>query len=151
RRRLLTVTDSSTSRPAEPRSPMPSRPRPPSPFLHYRWQYTNTLSILHRLIGIALTAGFALLITVLVALASGASAYSGVVRLAESAAGNLLFFFILATFAFHVSNGIRHLAWDAGFGFDRTQARRSAWLVLVAAIVFGVCALITFGHLYHER
>jgi succinate dehydrogenase / fumarate reductase cytochrome b subunit len=123
---------------------MPSRPRPLSPFLHYRWQYTNTLSILHRLIGIALTAGFALLITGLVALASGASAYSGVVRLAESAAGNLLFFFILATFGFHVSNGIRHLAWDAGFGISRTQARRSAWLVLVAAVAigFGVCAFI---------
>jgi succinate dehydrogenase / fumarate reductase, cytochrome b subunit len=123
---------------------MLSRPRPLSPFLHYRWQYTNTLSILHRLSGIALTAGFVLLVTGLVALASGASAYSRVVRLAESAVGKLLLLFILAAFGFHLSNGIRHLAWDAGFGFSRTQARRSAWLVLVAAvaIVFGVCAFI---------
>jgi succinate dehydrogenase / fumarate reductase cytochrome b subunit len=123
---------------------MPSRTRPLSPFLHYRWQYTNTLSIMHRLSGIALTAGFMLFITGLVALGSGASAYSRVVRFAESAGGKFLLFFILATFGFHVSNGIRHLAWDAGFGFSRTQARRSAWLVLVAAvaIVFGVCAVI---------
>lgn len=123
---------------------MPYRTRPLSPFLHYRWQYTNTLSILHRLSGIALTAGFMLLITGLVALASGASAYSRLVRPAESAAGKLLLLFLLATFGFHVSNGIRHLTWDAAFGFSRTQARRSAWLVLVAAVAigFGVCAFI---------
>jgi succinate dehydrogenase/fumarate reductase cytochrome b subunit len=28
--------------------------RPLSPFLHYRWQYTNTLSILHRISGVLL-------------------------------------------------------------------------------------------------
>jgi succinate dehydrogenase / fumarate reductase cytochrome b subunit len=130
---------------------MLSRARPLSPFPQYRWQYTNTLSILHRLSGIALTAGFMLLVTGLVAIASGASAYSRVVRFAESAAGHLLLFFVFAAFGFHVSNGIRHLAWDAGFVLNRTQARRSAWPVLVAALVLGVCAVITSGHLRHER
>jgi succinate dehydrogenase / fumarate reductase, cytochrome b subunit len=76
---------------------MPFRPRPLSPFLHYRWQYTNTLSILHRLSGIALTAGFMLLILGLVAIASGASAYSRVVRLSESAVGKFLLFLNLGT------------------------------------------------------
>jgi succinate dehydrogenase / fumarate reductase, cytochrome b subunit len=119
--------------------------------MHYRWQYTNTLSILHRLSGIALTVGFFLLVMGLVALASSATAYARVVRLAVSMPSKLLLLFVLATFGYHMSNGIRHLAWDAGFGLDRAQARRSGWLVLWAAlaIVLGVCALIAWEH--HER
>ena len=131
---------------------MSTRPRPLSPFLHYRWQYTNTLSILHRLSGIALTMGFGLLVAGLVAIATGASGYARVVRLSASAPGKLLLFFILAAFGYHVSNGIRHLAWDAGFGFDRTLARRTGWLVVLAAVPIGlgVCALLVWGHLRHE-
>lgn len=129
---------------------MPTRPRPTSPFLHYRWQYTNTLSILHRLSGIALTMGFILLITGLVAIASGASSYARVVRLAASAPAKLFLLFILAAFGYHMSNGIRHLAWDAGFGFDRTVARRTGWLAVLAALALGVCALLVWGSHRHE-
>jgi len=130
---------------------MSTRSRPLSPFLHYRWQYTNTLSILHRLSGIALTMGFLLLVTGLVAIATGSSGYARAVRLSSSAPGKLLLFFILAAFGYHVSNGIRHLAWDAGFGFDRAHARRTGWLVALAAlaIVLGACALFVWGHLRH--
>src|SRR5260370_41870000 len=141
-----------TRRARELRSSMSSRPQPLSPFLHYRWRYTNTLSILHRLSGIALTMGFVLLVTGLVAIATGSSGYARVVRLSASAPGRLLLFFILAAFGYHVSNGIRHLAWDAGFGFDRTLARRTGWLVVLAALAIGlgVSALLVWGHLRHE-
>lgn len=131
---------------------MSPRSRPLSPFLHYRWQYTNTLSILHRLSGVALTAGFILLVVGLVAIATGSSGYARVVRVCASAPGKCLLFFILAAFGYHASNGIRHLAWDAGFGFDRALARRTGWLVVVAtiAIVLGVCAFFVWGHLRHD-
>ncbi|MGC2030826.1 MAG: succinate dehydrogenase, cytochrome b556 subunit [Steroidobacteraceae bacterium] len=129
---------------------MPTGTRPTSPFLHYRWQYTNSLSILHRLSGIALTMGFILLITGLVAIASGASSYARVVRLAASAPAKLFLLSILAAFGYHLSNGIRHLAWDAGFGFDRTVARRTGWLVVATALALGVCAILVLGPLRHE-
>jgi succinate dehydrogenase / fumarate reductase cytochrome b subunit len=131
---------------------MSIRPRLLSPFLHYRWQYTNTLSILHRLSGIALTTGLVLLVTGLVAIATGSSGYTRVVRLCAGAPGKLLLFFILAAFGYHLSIGIRHLAWDAGFGFDRTLARRTGWLVVLAglAIALGVCALWVWGPPRHE-
>ncbi len=90
---------------------MSTRPRPLSPFLHYRWQYANTLSILHRLSGIALTMGFGLLVAGLVAIATGASGYARVVRLSASAPGKLLLFFILAAFG-------------AGRGPDRARRLR---------------------------
>ncbi len=133
-------------------TPMSGKSRPLSPFLHYRWQYTNTLSILHRLSGIALTMGFVMLVAGLVAMASGTSAYALAVRLSASVPGKLLWFFIVSAFGYHLSNGIRHLAWDAGFGFDRTVARRTGWLVVLVtlAIALGVRALLGLGPLRHE-
>ena len=35
---------------------------------------------------------------------------------------------------YHLSNGIRHLFWDAGVGLEITQARISGWVVVFAAI-----------------
>ena len=55
---------------------MAERPRPLSPFMHYRWLYTNTLSILHRITGVLLAAAFLLFVYWLVALASGPDAYA---------------------------------------------------------------------------
>ncbi|HVF15715.1 MAG TPA: succinate dehydrogenase, cytochrome b556 subunit, partial [Steroidobacteraceae bacterium] len=51
-------------------------PRPLSPFMMYRWQYTNTLSILNRITGIILTVGLLPLVYWLVAAASGEEAYA---------------------------------------------------------------------------
>jgi succinate dehydrogenase / fumarate reductase cytochrome b subunit len=37
-------------------------------------------------------------------------------------------------FFFHAANGVRHLVWDTGRGFDKRLADRSAWWVLAFAI-----------------
>jgi succinate dehydrogenase / fumarate reductase cytochrome b subunit len=123
---------------------MRSRIRPLSPFLHYRWQYTNTLSILHRLSGFALTIGFVLLVAGLIATGTGPSGYGDVVEWTTSLPGRLVLLVILTACAYHFCNGIRHLVWDAGLGLERAQARRSAHIVLIAtlAIVLTVCALL---------
>jgi succinate dehydrogenase / fumarate reductase cytochrome b subunit len=38
-------------------------------------------------------------------------------------------------FFFHLCNGVRHLFWDTGRGFEKSQANRSAWMVVVASVV----------------
>jgi succinate dehydrogenase / fumarate reductase cytochrome b subunit len=40
------------------------------------------------------------------------------------------------SFAFflHLANGVRHLFWDVGRGFEIKQANASAWFVLLVAI-----------------
>ncbi len=44
-------------------------------------------------------------------------------------------------FFFHLANGVRHLVWDCGVGFEKAHARASAWLVLVVAVALTVlCA-----------
>jgi succinate dehydrogenase / fumarate reductase cytochrome b subunit len=108
---------------------MPSRPLSPHLSI-YRFGYTMTLSILHRMTGLALTAGIVMLAWWLVALAWGESAY----RPLTSGVGAILLRIVLAlwliAFLYHLANGIRHLFWDAGLGLEKAQARRSAKLVI---------------------
>lgn len=126
---------------------MPERSRPVSPFLHYRWQYTNTLSILHRATGILLAAGFLVLVYWLTAISDGPVEYARVSKVLSHPSFKVLLAFGLLAFAYHFCNGIRHLLWDAGFGLERRAARRSAWGVVTATVLIVVlvgCAIF-FG------
>jgi succinate dehydrogenase / fumarate reductase, cytochrome b subunit len=108
--------------------------RPLSPFLLYRWQYTMALSFLHRLSGCALSVGLLLFVYWLIAAASGAEAYA---RAQEFFAHPLIKAALVGfsfTFFFHLLNGVRHLAWDAGHGFEKKTARLSGWIAFLGAI-----------------
>ena len=125
-----------------------SRPlvRPLSPHLQvYRWAISNTLSILHRLTGIALAFGGLALVGWLLALASGQSAYAEASWALTSFPGQVFLIGWTFCFFYHLCNGLRHLAWDAGYGFDKAVARKSGIAVVVAAsvltAVFWVAAL----------
>lgn len=110
--------------------------RPLSPHLQvYRPQFTSALSIFHRITGVALAAGTLLLTYWLVALAMGDGAYAGAQAFIGSFIGRLLLFGWTLAFFYHLSNGVRHLVWDAGYGFELKTAERSAILVLIATVV----------------
>ncbi|HEX7388681.1 MAG TPA: succinate dehydrogenase, cytochrome b556 subunit, partial [Acidiphilium sp.] len=91
--------------------------RPLSPHLQiYRPQISSTLSIFHRIAGIALSAGAVLLSLWLAAAATSAGAFAVAQWLVDSIIGMIILFgFTLALF-YHFCNGIRHLMWDAGRG-----------------------------------
>jgi succinate dehydrogenase / fumarate reductase cytochrome b subunit len=119
---------------------MPTRPRPTSPHvLIYRWQIGNTLSILHRITGAALAAGLIALSYWLIALASGPGSYASALRLLGSPIGLLIIFGWIFSFMFHLLNGVRHLFWDAGKGFERTQRHASGWFAVLGAIALTLC------------
>ena len=110
--------------------------RPLSPHLTaYKWTVASSLSILHRATGVALSAGALALIAWIVGAAAGADAYGEVVAVLAGPLGLLLLAAFSASFFFHLGNGIRHLAWDAGFGFDKAIARRTGWITLIIAVV----------------
>ena len=110
--------------------------RPLSPHLGiYRWQVSNTLSILHRMTGAGLAIGLFCLVAWLVALASGAEAHAGIASLLASPPGLLLLGAYSLAFFYHLCNGLRHLVWDAGYGFERGTARRSGQLTVVVALL----------------
>ncbi len=115
---------------------MSTRERPLSPHLAvYRWQIGNTLSILHRFTGIALAAGFVALCCWLVALAGGERDFAAANRLLASPLGLLCLAGWSAAFFYHLLNGVRHLVWDAGFGFERRQRHASGWAVVAGALL----------------
>jgi succinate dehydrogenase / fumarate reductase, cytochrome b subunit len=111
-------------------------PRPLSPHLGvYKFLYTMTLSILHRLTGGAAFVGFLLFVWWLMALAAGHDAYDRAMRVIDTPVVKLLLVGFTFSFVYHFCNGIRHLVWDTGRGLERAQARRSGYLVIVSAVV----------------
>jgi succinate dehydrogenase / fumarate reductase cytochrome b subunit len=114
--------------------------RPLSPHLTiYRWPITMTLSILHRITGVALAVGLIAYVFWLEAIAYAVVSYDLFVDMTESLLGQLALLGWLFSFFFHLSNGIRHLIWDTGRMFEKRQADLSAWAVLIAAVVMTAC------------
>jgi succinate dehydrogenase / fumarate reductase cytochrome b subunit len=117
---------------------MAERARPLSPFLHYRWQYTNTLSILHRVTGVLLSLGFLLLVYWLAAAAAGPQRYAAAQDLFGSMPLQVVLFGAVFSLCYHLLNGVRHLFFDMGRGFELATARRSGWAVAIGAVVLGL-------------
>ena len=115
---------------------MSNNDRPLSPHLSiYRWPITMTLSILHRATGLALSVALIVLVAWLFSAASDDASYSLILAALDSVPGRVCLIGWSFAFFFHLSNGIRHLVWDAGFGFEKHQANASAWFVLVVALI----------------
>ncbi len=115
---------------------MSAQNRPLSPHLQvWRPQMTMVISFGHRATGVALAAGTLLLVYWLAAAATGAEAYETASGLIGSWFGRLcLFGWTLALF-FHVCNGVRHLFWDVGMGYELPDADRSGWAVLAGTAI----------------
>lgn len=90
------------------------------------------LSIGHRITGVGLGIGTLLLTWWLVAAAVSDAAFGGVQWFLASPVGLLLLFGWSATLFFHFFAGIRHLVWDAGYGFEQPWYDRSGWAVVIA-------------------
>jgi len=126
-----------------------SHDRPLSPHLQvYRLALTTVVSGLHRITGMALSACGLLLVAWLVAAAAGAKAYAVVYGILASLPGRLLLVGALVAFWFHLFNGLRHLAWDVGLGFDKAVAPKSAGVVVALAALASVLTLaLAWRHL----
>ncbi len=105
-----------------------------------------TLSILHRMTGVALSVGLIVLVFWFESIAFGAASYQMFAGWVNTLIGKLMLFGWSFSFFFHLSNGVRHLFWDAGFGFEKSQAAASAWFVLITTVVLtGVYWLLMQG------
>lgn len=123
--------------------------RPLSPHLQiYRWPVTMAASIAHRVTGLGLAVGTLLVTWWLVAAASGTDSYDFFSAAARSPAGQLVLFGFVWSLAFHLLNGVRHLAWDLGAGFELRTANRTG----IAAVVLSfVLAVAVFAVAYVEK
>ena len=128
---------------------MAQQDRPLSPHLQvYRWQITMTMSILHRMTGVGLGLGTLLMAYWLIAIAAGPDAYDDAQWVFGGWVGRLALLGFTASLAYHFCNGIRHLVWDAGRGFELRTMRASGWTVVLAT---GVLTLIIWLAGYAAR
>src|SRR5689334_15386946 len=117
--------------------------RPLSPHLGvYKFAYTMSLSILHRITGCAATAGLLVFVWWLMALASGPRAYASAMSCLSTPLAKLALVGFTFSFVYHFCNGIRHLVWDTGHGLERRQARASGAVVILAALVITAVVIL---------
>jgi succinate dehydrogenase / fumarate reductase cytochrome b subunit len=122
--------------------------RPLSPHLGiYRWQISNTLSILHRMTGFGLTLGLIPLSLWLWGAAYNPELYSWLQWAFSSLLGKLALFGWTLAFYYHLGNGIRHLNWDLGRGFGLNEMLQSGRLVIVFALSLTV---FTWAYVYNN-
>lgn len=120
------------------------RERPKSPNIQiYRPQLTSVLSIANRISGIITSLAAVGLVLWLVVVAAGPQAYAGAQDVLASSLGQIGLFIAIFAFFLHLCGGIRHLAWDAGYGFDLATIYTSGWAVVAAAIVLTGATWIT--------
>ncbi len=110
-----------------------ARPLSPHVFI-YRWPLAAILSILHRATGVGLAVGVLLLTWWVTAAAIGPGAYEQATGFIGSPIGLFFMFGFSVALFFHLCNGVRHLVWDAGKGFEKTTTATSNVIVIVAAL-----------------
>ena len=123
--------------------------RPLSPHVQiWRWHATMAASIAHRVSGIALYVGSALIAALIISLAIGPDAYATMMDLVLSIPGRIVLLGFTGALSYHFLNGVRHLVWDGpGVGFSPKVASAVSVFnfLLATAITFGIWALAYFG------
>lgn len=125
----------------------PQRPaavtRPLSPHLTiYRWPATMATSITHRITGVGLSVGAVILAWWLVAISNGPEGWNSFHAVSDTPIGALVLLGLVWSLVYHFLNGIRHLAWDLGYGFEKKLAERNSVMIIALSIVL---ALVIFG------
>lgn len=92
------------------------------------------LSIAHRVTGVALSAGLIGLVYWLMSLAAGPDAYANAQQVLGSWLGKLILLGFTFALFYHFCNGIRHLCWDIGLGFEIETVYTSGWIVVGVSI-----------------
>ncbi|MCG6118045.1 MAG: succinate dehydrogenase, cytochrome b556 subunit [Aquimonas sp.] len=127
---------------------MSTRKRPLSPHLQvYRPQITSVLSISHRIAGIVNAVVALGVAGLLVSVAAGPEAYARFAAVAGSVPGLVVLFLFTLSICYHLFNGVRHLVWDTGAGFDIPKVYASGYAVIALAVAsaVGIWAVVLGG------
>lgn len=117
--------------------------RPLSPHLQvYRWQITMLTSILHRVTGVALTLGAVLVVWWFAAAAISPEAHATADAVLTSWIGILVLIGSLWALWYHLLNGVRHLVWDAGYGFGLDIMAKTGWAAVIGSVLLTLVTLL---------
>lgn len=125
---------------------MSSSKHPTSPHLQiYRLPLTALLSITHRITGVVLALGSIILVWILAAAANSAAYYQAMIPHLQSWYGQLFLLGFIFSLYLHFCNGLRHLSWDAGYGFELETVDLTAKLAIVLALILTVATWAVAG------
>ena len=117
--------------------------RPLSPHLDiYKFELQMAMSISHRITGVGLTLGAVLVVWWLFAAASGPAYFAVAEGVLTSWLGKLVLLGSIAALWYHAVNGLRHLAWDCGWGMDLPTINRTGKLALGATAALTLLTVI---------
>ena len=120
--------------------------RPLSPHLQiYRPQLTSVLSITHRLTGFALSLVILLSPAILYFLTLSKNSHTLVMNMFQNSFVKLVLFLAIFGLSYHLCNGIRHLAWDAGYGLDLDSSYKSGYAVVAISLGITLLIVLTSG------
>ena len=112
---------------------------PLSPHLQiYRWQISSLLSIAHRISGVINLLALSLIFFWLLALSFGESNYESFLSTMNSFFGKFILIGFTWSMCFHILSGIRHLAWDLGYGFEIKTANISGIIVIISSLALTI-------------
>jgi succinate dehydrogenase / fumarate reductase cytochrome b subunit len=112
---------------------------PLSPHLQiYKWQISSLLSIAHRIVGIINILAITLICVWASSLFFGEVSYEITRKLLNSFFGKFILISLCWTFSFHILNEVRHLAWDAGYGFDLKVTKITGILVFFGSFALTI-------------
>ena len=112
---------------------------PLSPHLQiYKWQISSLLSITHRIVGVVNFFAIILICLWALLIIFDQSNYSNIHIILNSFFGKFLAISLCWTFSFHILNELRHLFWDAGYGYDLKVAKITGILALAGSFVLTI-------------
>jgi succinate dehydrogenase / fumarate reductase cytochrome b subunit len=121
---------------------MAAQQRPLSPHLTiYSRQLTSVLSILHRATGVALAIGAFGLVAWMLSIAGEGQAYAGFQTTLHSTLGTVVLAGFVVSLVYHFLNGVRHLLWDIGWGYELPRAYASGYVVIALTVVLSAAIL----------
>ena len=112
---------------------------PLSPHLQiYRWHISSLLSIIHRISGVINLLALILIFFWLIVLSFGESNYELFLLIINSFFGKFILIGFTWSMSFHILSGIRHVAWDLGYGFEIKTANISGIIVIICSLVLTI-------------
>tara|TARA_B100000767_G_C19572253_1_gene453701 strand:- start:111 stop:497 length:387 start_codon:yes stop_codon:yes gene_type:complete len=112
---------------------------PLSPHLQiYKWQISSLLSIAHRIVGVINIVAITLICFWTLLLLFSESSYEITKLFLNSFFGKFILISLCWTFSFHILNEIRHLAWDAGYGFDIKIAKITGIIAFLGSFILTI-------------
>jgi len=112
---------------------------PLSPHLQiYKWHISSLLSITLRVVGVINFFALMVICFWAISLFFGENFYRSFEIVLNTFFGKFLIISLCWTFSFQILNEIRHLVWDAGFGFDLKVAKISGVITLIASFILTI-------------